>query len=153
MYDCMTVCFPVSQVLSIHLHILMRWSQRSNSRLWSHRMPASCVCFPLFVSPWPRSYMEAQAASCRPAQGGRHVSNYRPDAGLNPLSLQATRATTIYDTKVQAPHSRDPYGMWSSSLSPSLKQKNMSRSYWSVQPAAAPCKNWVNKSAPCTLFE
>lgn len=68
-YDCL---FPPSHRFSpscppIHLHILTRWSLHSNSRLWSHRMPAPCVHFPLFVSPWPRTHMEARTVSCRQA--------------------------------------------------------------------------------------
>lgn len=65
----MTVCFLlyVSLLRPIHLHILMRWLQRTNSGLWSHRMPVSCAHFPLFVSPWPRTHMEAWAVSCRQA--------------------------------------------------------------------------------------
>lgn len=75
----MTVCFLCLITLPhrfspscspIHLHILMRWSWHSNSRLWSHHMPVPCVHFPLFVSPWPRTHMEAWAVSCRQAWGG-----------------------------------------------------------------------------------
>lgn len=54
----------------IHLHILTRWSHSSSSTLWSHSMPAPCVRFPPFVSPWPHTHIEVRAVSCRPTRRG-----------------------------------------------------------------------------------
>lgn len=85
----------------IHLHILTRWSQRSNTRLWSHRMPAPCVHFPLFVSPEPSTHMEARAASCRRTQGGVFLIINLMQGSAHPP--QATAVTRIYGTTSRLP--------------------------------------------------
>lgn len=67
----------------MHLHIVMRWSQYSNTRLWSHRMPAPCAHFPLFVS--PRHCTHGGLGCFLQANAARYVSNYKSDAGLSLL--------------------------------------------------------------------
>lgn len=81
--------FPLSHRFSpscplMHLHIVMRWSQHSNTRLWSHRMPAPCVHFPLFVS--PQHCTHGGLGCFLQANAARYVSNYKSDAGLSTLS-------------------------------------------------------------------